>query len=327
MRDVVVIGGGLSGLAAAWELEKHHIPYTIIEVKPRFGGGITSIAEKGFVMDGCALASRRPADLTVFNALGLGEQIFEFGDDALGFRDGTESLIRALAGRLTGGRLMRMAVSAIGRWRRRLTICLENGLMFDAGALIVAAPARFAERMFYSFAPEISERLRGYRYDSLYRVSLGYHKRDLPARLAPSDDETFPFLLMTDQPGRVPDDEHRLIQAGLRMAAGADPQDLIQAVIRHYGCGENPIVKRVHYWPEADLLADDAPGRRANMAAVRDQLPAGVWLIGSDYGDVRPLNGGIARLDDRIRQGQQAARAAMAYRQARRNNRAGGGAS
>lgn len=325
MRDVVVIGGGLSGLAAAWELEKHHIAYTIIEVKPRLGGGIASISEKGFVMDGCAFASRRPADLTVFSALGLEEQLFEFGDDALGFRDGTESLIRALSGRLTGGRLMRMAVSTIGRWRRRLTICLENGLVFDAGALIVAVPARFAERMFHSFAPEISERLRDYRYDTVYRVSLGFHKRDLPARLAPPDDETFPFLLTTDQPGRVPDGDHRLIQAGVRMAAGADPQDIIQAIIRHYGCGEHPIVKRVHYWPEADLLSDDAPGRRASIAAIRDRLPAGVWLIGSDYGDVCPSNRGIARLDDRIRQGQQAARAAMAYRKARRNDGAQSG--
>ena len=118
---------------------------------------------------------------------------------------------------------MRMAVSTIGRWRRRFMICMENGMVFDAGALIVAAPARFAERMFHSFAPEIAEILRACHYDSIYRVSLGYHKRGLPARLAPND-KTFPFLLMTDQPGRVPDDEHWLIQAGVRMAAGADPQ-------------------------------------------------------------------------------------------------------
>lgn len=313
MRDVVVIGGGLSGLAACCELEKHRIPYTVIEVKPRFGGGIASSSEKGFVMDGCAFASDRTAR-ALLEELGLEAQLFEFGDDALGFRDGTESLIRALAGRLTGGRLMRMAVSTIGRWRRRFMICMENGMVFDAGALIVAAPARFAERMFHSFAPEIAEILRACHYDSIYRVSLGYHKRSLPARLAPSDDKTFPFLLMTDQPDRVPDDDHRLIQAGVRMAAGANPQDIIQAVIQHYGCAENPIVTRAHYWPEADLLADDAPGRRANMAAVRDRLPAGVWLIGSDYGDVCPSNRGIARLDDRIRQGRQAAQAAMMYR-------------
>ena len=314
MREVVVIGGGLSGLAACYELEKHRIPYTVIEVKPRFGGGIASSSEKGFVMDGCAFASDRIADRALLEELGLEAQLFEFGDDALGFRDGTESLIQALAGRLKGGKLMRMAVSTIGRWRRRFMICMENGMVFDAGALIVAAPARFAERMFHSFAPEISEQLRGYRYDSIHRVSLGYHKRGLPAQLETPPNQAFPFLLTTDQPGRVPDSNHRLIQAGMRAAANADPQDVIQAVIRHYGCAENPIVKRVHYWPEADLLADDAPSRRANMAAIRALLPAGVWLIGSDYSEVYPQRQGIARLDDRIRQGQQAAQAAMMYR-------------
>ena len=314
MREVVVIGGGLSGLAACYELEKHRIPYTVIEVKPRFGGSIASSSEKGFVMDGCAFAVDRIADRTLLEELGLEAQLFEFGDDALGFRDGTESLIRALAERLKGGRLMRMAVSTIGRWRRRFMICMENGMVFDAGALIVAAPARFAERMFHSFAPEVAEILRACHYDSIYRVSLGYHKRGLPARLEAPLDPAFPFLLTTDQPGRVPDDNHRLIQAGLRMAAGADPQDLIQAVIRHHGFGENPIVTRVHYWPEADLLADDAPGHRANMAAIKGLLPAGVWLIGSDYSEVYRQRQGIARLDDRIRQGQQAARAALMYR-------------
>ena len=33
MRDVVVIGGGLSGLAACYELERCGAAYTVIEVK------------------------------------------------------------------------------------------------------------------------------------------------------------------------------------------------------------------------------------------------------------------------------------------------------
>lgn len=317
MRDVVVIGGGLSGLAAGYELERHHIPYTVIEVKPRFGGSIDSVSEKGFVMDGSAFASDRIADWALLEELGLEAQRFDFEGGWVGFRGGTESLIRAFAGRLKGGRLMRMAVSTIGRWRRRFTICMENGMMFDAGALIVASPARFAERMFHSFAPEISERLRDYHYDTIYRVSLGYHKRDLPAKLETSDDSAFPFLLTTDQPGRVPDGRHRLIQVGVRMAADICPKVIIQAVIQHYGWGANPLVKRVHYWPEADPLPGYDSGHRARMAAIKDLLPAGVCLIGSDY-SVYPQNKGAARLDDRIRQGQLAARTAMAYRKARK---------
>ena len=317
MREVVVIGGGLSGLAAGYELEKHGVPYTVIEVKPRFGGSIASSSAKGFVIDGCAFASDRTADWALLEELGLETQLFDFGTDWFGFHSGTESLIRAFAGRLNGGRLMRMAVSTIGRWRRRFTICMENGLMFDAGALIVAVPARFAERMFHSFAPAIADILRAWPYDSIYRVSLGYHKRSLPARLDARPHKAFPFLLTTDQRGRVPDGDHRLIQVGMRAAAGRCKDDIIQEVIRHYGWDENPIVKRVHYWPEADLLSDDAARRRATMAAIRVRLPAGVWLIGSDYSEAYPPRAGVARLGDRIRQGRLAARAAMRYRQAR----------
>ena len=44
MRDVVVIGGGLSGLAACYQLEKTNLRYTLIEVKRRVGGGIQTFA-------------------------------------------------------------------------------------------------------------------------------------------------------------------------------------------------------------------------------------------------------------------------------------------
>lgn len=316
MRDVVVIGGGLSGLAACYELEKHKIRYTVIEVKARFGGGIASSAEKGFVADGSAFASRRLTDGALLEELGLAAQLFDFGAGSVGFRGGTESLIHALARGLTGGRLMRMAVSSLGRWRGRFTICMENGLMFDAGALIVAAPARFAARIFDSLSPEIAEGLRGYQYDRIYRVSLGYHKRDLPARLEMPPDMAFPFLLATDQPGRVPDEFHRLVQVGVRAAADADPHDIVQAAVRQCGWGEKPMMQRVHYWAEADPLSCYDEGHRANMAAIQNLLPAGVGLIGSDYSQPAPQHKGIARLDDRIRQGRLAARAAIAYRKA-----------
>ena len=318
MRDVVVIGGGLSGLAACYELEKHKIAYTVIEVKARFGGSIASVLEKGFVVDGSAFASRKLADGALLEELGLAAQLFDFGAGSVGFRGGTESLIHAFARGLTGGRLMRMAVSSLGRWRGRFTICMENGLMFDAGALIVAAPARFAERMFYSLSPEIAEGLRDYRYDRIYRVSLGYHKRDLPAQLEAPPDVAFPFLLATDQPGRVPDKFHRLVQVGVRAAADVCPHDIVRAAVRHCGWGENPIMQRVHYWAEADPLSCYEEGHRANMSAIQSRLPAGVCLIGSDYSQLAPQHKGVARLDDRIRQGQLAARAAIAYRRARK---------
>jgi len=181
-----------------------------------------------------------------------------------------------------------------------------------------AAPARFAARMFDSLSPEIAECLRGYQYDRIYRVSLGYHKRDLPARLEMPPDMAFPFLLATDQPGRVPDEFHQLVQVGVRAAADADPNDIVQAAVRQCGWGEKPMMQQVHYWAEADPLSCYDEGHRANMAAIQNLLPAGVSLIGSDYSQPAPQHKGVARLDDRIRQGQRAARAAIAYRKARK---------
>ena len=42
MPDVIIIGGGLTGLSAAFELEKLGIAYTLIEVKGRLGSNIVS---------------------------------------------------------------------------------------------------------------------------------------------------------------------------------------------------------------------------------------------------------------------------------------------
>ena len=193
MRDVVVIGGGLSGLAACCELEKHDLRYTIIEVKGNFGGAISSHAENGFITDASAFAMMTPEDPALLVEFGLKPRQFEFRKGTFGFSAGTSTLIEAMTSKLTGGRLLRMAVSSIGRWQKRFTLCLENGMILDAGSVIVAAPARYAERMLFNLVPDISLRLREYHYDTIYRVSLGYHKRDLPDKAGTCERCDFPF--------------------------------------------------------------------------------------------------------------------------------------
>ena len=288
MRDVVVIGGGLSGLAACYEMEKHKIRYTVIEVKPRFGGSIVSGQAEGFTYDGGVFASQNTEKWSILEELGLEDALFDLGAGDVGFKDGTESLIQAFASKLTKGRLMRMAVSSIGALDNRFTICMENGMMYDAKSIIVAIPARFAERLFYSFVPEISERLRQYHYDTIFRVTLGYHKRDLPTPLGEPYDVNYPFLFSTDDPNRVPDADHLLIQTGVRARSTADPEHAAQDVIHHFGWGDNPIFKQVHYWAEADPLSCFDDNYHENMIAIKKLLPAGISLIGSDYSEALP---------------------------------------
>ena len=318
MRDVVVIGGGLSGLAACYELEKSSLRYTLIEVKRRVGGGIQSIAERGFVMDAGAFVLRSRADEPWLAQLGLNEQIHPLADDAFVFRNGTESLIHALANPLQGGRLMRMAVSSIGRWRGRFTVCLENGLVYDAGALILAVPARYAARILRNLAPDAAERLADFRYDSIWRVSLGCHKDALPPCSGDKLGATMPFLLSTDAPGRVPDHEHRLLQAGIRAAPDQAPESVVGAAIKRLGLSAPPVVARADHWPEADLDSRYDAAHCETIAAIMAQLPAGLALIGSDYCLEAPTVKGVARLNERISLGRQAALAAGDFLNARR---------
>lgn len=318
MRDVVVIGGGLSGLAACHQLEKSNLRYTVIEVKRRFGGGIRTSAERGFVMDAGAFAVRSLADEPWLAELGLREQLCPVADDAFVFRAGAESLIRALARPLQGGRLMRMAVSSIGRWRGRHTICLENGLVYDAGALILALPARYAARILRNLAPDAADRLDESCYDSIWRVSLGCHRDALPPSLEHNLDATFRFVLSTNAPGRVPDRHHRLLQAGVRAAPDRTPESVIRDTVERVGLCAAPIVARADYWPEADLHSRYDAAHAETMRAINALLPAGVRLIGSDYCLEAPTCAGIARLNERISMGRLAAQAAEADLKARR---------
>ncbi len=315
MRDVVVIGGGLSGLAACYQLEKSNLRYTVIEVKRRFGGGIRTITQCGFVMDAGVFVIRPPADDSWPAELGLSAQLLPNGAGDSVFRDGAASLIQALARPLQGGRLMRMAVSSIGRWRGRYTICLENGLVYDAGALILALPAPYAARILRHLAPEAAERLDGFRYDSIWRVSLGCHVGALPPSL---DHKCDTFLLSTAAPGRVPDRRHRLLQLGLRAAPDQAPDSVIREAVAYLGLKSRPIVARADHWLEADLNSRYDVAHAQTISAVRALLPAGIALIGSDYCLRAPMAKGVARLNERISMGGKAALAAEASLKARR---------
>ena len=318
MRDVVVIGAGLSGLAACYQLEKSSLRYTLIEVKRRFGGGIKSIAERGFVMDAGPFVARSLVDESWLNELGLSEQLLHNSAGNFVFRAGAESLIQALARPLQGGRLMRMAVSSIGRWRGRFTICLENGLVYDAGALILAVPARYASRILRNLAPEAAERLDEFRYDSIWRVSLGCQSRALPPSFAGKLDSFLHFVQSTDAPGRVPDPHHRLLQVGVRAAPDHSPASVIRATIQRLGLRAAPSVARADHWPEADLKARYDAAHGETMRQINALLPAGVTLIGSDYCLGAPTVKGVARLNERISMGRAAARSAENYLKARR---------
>lgn len=117
--DVLVVGGGLSGLHTAYELQKHGIDFVLIEARDRLGGRILSRN-----LDSVHYQGDRPFDLgpawfwpgqnrmqALVNALGLKHTVFmQFSQgDALyedtggGLQRGVDGISMAGAYRLAGG--------------------------------------------------------------------------------------------------------------------------------------------------------------------------------------------------------------------------------
>ena len=71
--DVVIVGGGISGLAAAYELQQRGLRFELLEASSRFGGVILTETIDGFTIDAGpdALLAQKPAGLKLCAELGL----------------------------------------------------------------------------------------------------------------------------------------------------------------------------------------------------------------------------------------------------------------
>ena len=74
---VIIIGGGITGLAAAFELTQRNVPFTLLESSSRPGGLIVTEHIGGFVVDGGpdSVLAQKPAAIELCRALGLGPRL------------------------------------------------------------------------------------------------------------------------------------------------------------------------------------------------------------------------------------------------------------
>jgi oxygen-dependent protoporphyrinogen oxidase len=74
---VVVVGGGIAGLAAAYELSLRGVPFLLLEGSPRWGGVIRTERVDGFLLEGGpdSILAQKPDGLALCRELGLAPRI------------------------------------------------------------------------------------------------------------------------------------------------------------------------------------------------------------------------------------------------------------
>jgi oxygen-dependent protoporphyrinogen oxidase len=75
--DVAIVGGGIAGLAAAYELSRRGVSFVVLERAPRAGGVIFSESVDGFTIDGGpdALLIQKPEAIALCKEIGLGDRL------------------------------------------------------------------------------------------------------------------------------------------------------------------------------------------------------------------------------------------------------------
>jgi oxygen-dependent protoporphyrinogen oxidase len=78
----VIVGGGIAGLSAAYDLAKAGAAFTLIEKQPRLGGVIQTTWRDGCVIEGGpdSFISQKPEALTLIKELGLEDQVIGSND-------------------------------------------------------------------------------------------------------------------------------------------------------------------------------------------------------------------------------------------------------
>jgi oxygen-dependent protoporphyrinogen oxidase len=79
MKRVVIVGGGITGLATAHALEKSREPCSVnlVDAAPRLGGNLVTVSHNGFTIDGGpdSWVATKPHATTLAKAVGLGDEL------------------------------------------------------------------------------------------------------------------------------------------------------------------------------------------------------------------------------------------------------------
>ena len=130
MTSVAIVGGGITGLSAAYYLNRAGVEVTLIESSPRLGGVISTDVVQGCVIEGGpdSFLAAKPAAMELIRELGM-------ADDVIGSNDSQRITYIRRNGRfvplpdglimMVPTRVMPMAASNLLSWGTKLRMGME----------------------------------------------------------------------------------------------------------------------------------------------------------------------------------------------------------
>lgn len=176
---ILIVGGGLSGLALAEALETQGRDYLLVEARPRFGGRIKTerFAGSGFDMGPAWFWPGQPRIAALIDRLDL-QKFDQFSEGVLSFEDergrvqrgqgmssmegswrlvgGLDQMIDALAQRLPGHRKrLNTPIVNFAKSKDGISVTLASSEIMHADQVVLALPPRIAAQ--FAFAPSLPD--------------------------------------------------------------------------------------------------------------------------------------------------------------------------
>ena len=220
MTRIVVVGAGLTGLAAAWEVMRGGADVVVLESEKRAGGVVVTERRDGFVIEGgpdgflaaepelqslageLGIADRLVDQVTRGSFLWTGQHLEPLPEGRAaavlgitgiaredlhkGFRSfatGMADITDAVAARLGPAVRYSNAVAGIHPARRGYGVALTDGSVVESDGVILAVPAWMAARLLAPLGVSLARELDGVVYHPSLTVSLAYRQEQLRSTL------------------------------------------------------------------------------------------------------------------------------------------------